>query len=160
MTRFRVLAAAISIVLIVAGLGCSNTPVEVSPTPQLAPTVEASSVADTSAPQPTIGESSGGSAGNNAQGQEIFTGGGGCAACHAIEGISTGAVGPDLTHLGTDASTRKPGMSAEAYVEESIRAPEAFVAPGGIPGIMTAALTSGLSDDEVKALVDFLLVQK
>ena len=156
MTRFRVLAAAISIVLIVAGLGCSNTPVEVSPTPQLAPTVEIPSVADTSAPQPTTG----GSAESNAQGQEIFTGGGGCAACHAIEGISTGAVGPDLTHLGTDAATRKPGMSAEAYVEESIRAPEAFVAPGGIPGIMTAALTSGLSDDEVKALVDFLLAQK
>ena len=160
MTRFKVIAAVISIVLIVAGLGCSSTPVEVSPTPQLDPPVEVPSVADTSTPQPTIAGSSGGSAEINAQGQAIFTGGGGCAACHAIEGISTGAVGPNLTYLGTDAATRKSGMSAEAYIEESIRDPEAFVAPGGIPGIMTAALTSGLSDDEVKALVDFLLAQK
>lgn len=110
---------------------------------------EASSQAKESVSQPT-----------SLDGQAVFTGGGGCAACHAIEGISTGAVGPDLTHLATDAATRKPGMSAEAYIEESIRAPEAFVAPGGIPGIMTAALTGGLSDDEVAALVDFLMAQK
>ena len=72
-------------------------------------------------------------------------------------------VGPDLSHLGTDAAERKPGMSAEDYIFESIRDPEAFVAPGvprAIPGIMTAGITAGLSDDEVNALVDFLMAQK
>ncbi|PKB78803.1 MAG: hypothetical protein BZY88_16520, partial [SAR202 cluster bacterium Io17-Chloro-G9] len=95
-------------------------------------------------------------------GQEIFLGSGGCAACHTIEGVSQGLVGPDLSHLGTDAATRNPDLSAEEYISESITDPEAFVAdvPRAIPGIMTAAITSGLSDDEVKALVDFLLAQK
>ena len=135
-----------------------HVPAATVPPTQVAPPATPTppgSKADTSA-QPTEPASQP----TSLDGQVIFTGGGGCAACHAIEGISTGAVGPNLTHLGTDADTRKPGMSAEAYIEESIRAPEAFVAPGGIPGIMTAALTSGLSDDEVKALVDFLLAQK
>ena len=72
-------------------------------------------------------------------------------------------VGPDLTHIGTDAATRKPGVSAHDYITESIREPEAFVAEGverAIPGLMTSALTASLSDDEVAALVDFLLMQK
>ena len=96
-------------------------------------------------------------------GQEIFLGGGACGACHTVEGVSLGLVGPDLSHLGTDAAERKPGMSAEDYIFESIRDPEAFVATGverAIPGIMTAGITAGLSDEEVQALVDFLLAQK
>lgn len=96
-------------------------------------------------------------------GQAIFSGAGGCAACHTVEGISAGVVGPDLTHMGTEAATRKPGMPAEDYIFESIRDPQAFVATGvdrAFPGIMTAAITSGLSDEEVQALVDFLLAQK
>ncbi|PKB63614.1 MAG: hypothetical protein BZY80_06315 [SAR202 cluster bacterium Io17-Chloro-G2] len=96
-------------------------------------------------------------------GQEIFLGSGGCGACHAVDGVSQGLVGPDLSHLGTEAASRKPGTSAEDYIFESIRDPQAFVATGvdrAIPGIMTAAVTAGLSDDEVNALVDFLLAQK
>jgi heme/copper-type cytochrome/quinol oxidase subunit 4/mono/diheme cytochrome c family protein len=98
-----------------------------------------------------------------AQGQGIFTGAGGCMACHTVEGISTGAVGPDLTHIGTEGATRQPGVSARDYITESIRMPEAFVAtgvPNAIPGIMTGALTANLSDDQVQALVEFLLAQK
>lgn len=96
-------------------------------------------------------------------GQEIFLGSGGCGACHTVEGVSQGLVGPDLSHLGTEAAERKPGMSAEDYIFESIRDPQAFVATGverAIPGIMTAGITAGLSDEEVQALVDFLLAQK
>jgi hypothetical protein len=92
-------------------------------------------------------------------GREIFLGSGGCAACHTIDGISEGVVGPDLTHLGVDAASRKPGMSAEEYIFESIRNPEAFVAPDvnrAIPGIMTVGITELFSDNEVQALVDFL----
>ena len=99
----------------------------------------------------------------NIQGQSIFTGKGGCLACHTIEGISTGLVGPDLTHIGTDAAERKPGVSARDYLTEAIREPEAFVPEGverAIPGLMTAAITASLSEDEVAALVEFLLAQK
>jgi cytochrome c oxidase subunit IV len=97
-----------------------------------------------------------------AQGREIFTGTGGCAACHAIEGISTGMVGPDLTHIGTDAADRKPGMSAHDYIEESIVDPEAFISdvPRAMPGIMTRALVDHLTDEEVEALVEFLMAQR
>jgi len=98
-----------------------------------------------------------------AQGRDIFTGGGGCGACHTVDGVSTGAVGPDLTHIGAEGESRKPGMSSKDYITESIRDPEAFVATGverAIPGIMTQGITAGLSDADVDALVAFLLEQK
>jgi len=97
------------------------------------------------------------------QGQALFTEKLICQTCHIIEGLTTGPVGPELTHIGTDAAGRRPGLSAEEYIEESIRDPEAFVATGvprAIPGVMTKAITEGLSDDEVQALVAFLLAQK
>ena len=96
-------------------------------------------------------------------GEALFAGSGGCGACHTIDGVSAGLVGPDLSKIGADAASRKTGMSARDYIEESIRDPEAFVAEGverAIPGIMTKAITSGLADDEIEALVDFLADQK
>lgn len=96
-------------------------------------------------------------------GQAIFTGSGGCGGCHTIDGVSEGEVGPDLTNIGSNAASRKAGMSAEGYIEESIRDPEAFVAEGverAVPGIMVNAITSSLTDEQVAALVDFLAGQK
>jgi cytochrome c peroxidase len=96
-------------------------------------------------------------------GQALFMGKGICYTCHTIDGISEGLIGPDLTHIGTDAANRQPGVSARDYITESIREPEAFVAEGverAPPGLMTAALTANLSDAEVGALVDFLLTQQ
>ena len=88
-----------------------------------------------------------------------------CSQCHTIEGIpeAIGILGPELTNIGTDAGARKPGMSAGDYIRESIRTPEAFVATGVervIAGLMTTAITEGLTDDQVEALVTFLLEQK
>lgn len=56
----------------------------------------------------------------------------GCAACHTIQELpfARGTVGPNLTTLGTVAGTRKPGMSAQDYVRESLLQPNAFVVPG------------------------------
>ena len=96
------------------------------------------------------------------RGQEIFAGVGGCAACHTIEGVTAGLVGPNLTKIGADAASRRPGLSAKEYITESIRTPEAFVATGvelALAGVMTAALTEGLSDAQVEDLVEFLLAQ-
>ena len=96
-------------------------------------------------------------------GEAIFTVSGGCSACHTIEGVTAGLLGPDLTHIGTDAGTRKPGFSAEEYIFESIRKPEVFVAEGverATPGLMLSALTANLTDGQVDALVEFLLKQK
>ena len=85
-----------------------------------------------------------------------------CYQCHTIEGVAVGLIGPDLSHIGTDAATRKSGMSAEDYIRESIRSPEVFLPEieRATPGLMTDAVTAGLTDDEVDALVAFLLEQK
>ena len=86
-----------------------------------------------------------------------------CDQCHTIDGISQGLIGPDHTQIGTWAATRKPGLSAEQYIRESIVDPEVFVTQGverSTPGLMTKAITSKLTDEQVDALVDFLLTQK
>ena len=86
-----------------------------------------------------------------------------CSTCHTIEGESVGLIGPDLTHIGTDGATRVPGMSAGAYIRESISDPEGFVPVGvdrALAGLMTEAIVGGLTDGEVDALVAFLLEQK
>jgi len=118
---------------------------------------------DQTAPEPTTGDGGPEDTALLAMGQEIFTGAGGCSACHTIEGITAGLLGPDLTHIGTDASGRISGVSAEDYLTESIRDPEAFVAEGverAIPGLMTTAITANLTDQQVDGLVQFLLAQR
>jgi hypothetical protein len=74
--------------------------------------------------------------------------------------VAAGLIGPDLTHIATDAANRKPGMSARDYIRESIRDPEVFVPTGvdrATAGLMTNSITQGLTDDQVDALVAFLL---
>ncbi len=104
-------------------------------------------------------------------GRQIFITGAGegaatpCVTCHVIEGVpeAVGLLGPDLSNIGTDAATRKPGVSAEEYLRESIVAPEAFVAEGverALPGLMLSSITAGLTDNDVDELVAFLLEQK
>jgi mono/diheme cytochrome c family protein len=78
----------------------------------------------------------------------------GCAGCHV------GQVGryPDLRHAADWAGERRPGMSAEAYLAESIRDPGAFAAPNGwaAEGGPTMPYLD-VSDAEVDALVAYLL---
>jgi cytochrome c oxidase subunit 4 len=106
-----------------------------------------------------------------ATGQQIFLTGQGegaataCFTCHTIAGVpgAVGLLGPDLTHIGTDAANRQPGVSAEDYLRQSITEPETFVAEGverAVPGLMLTALTAGLTEGDVDALVAFLLEQK
>lgn len=139
-----------------------------APTPLPAPTpvggVDPTPVPD-SDPAPAA------AAGLAATGQQIFLTGQGqgaataCFTCHTIEGLAgaTGLLGPDLTHIGTEAANRQPGVSAEEYLRQSITKPETFVAEGverAVPGLMLTALTAGLTDADVDALVAFLLEQQ
>lgn len=84
----------------------------------------------------------------------------GCASCH---------ISPDTKPLIADwfppldqapewAGSRLPGKTAEHYLAESMLAPQAFISPvfqGGDPGGKMPTLR--LSDDEITALVDYLL---
>lgn len=78
-----------------------------------------------------------------------------CASCHEIAG-NGGRVGPSLTHVGTVAETRQPGTSAEDYLRTSITDPGAYIVPG-FPDSMSRGLARGLSDDDLDALVRYLL---
>lgn len=104
-------------------------------------------------------------------GKEIFLTGTGegtatpCSTCHIITGVpgTVGILGPDLTHIGSEAATRRSGMSAAEYLEESITDPETFSPEGvdrAIPGLMLSSHTAGLTDADVDALVQFLLSQE
>ena len=78
-----------------------------------------------------------------------------CGICHAVAGTDAkGVVGPELTHIGTVASTRT-GLSAEDYIRQSIEDPGAFLAPGFGP-IMPGGLAGSLGGD-FEAVVAYLV---
>jgi mono/diheme cytochrome c family protein len=82
----------------------------------------------------------------------------GCAACHSVseKGIRAYVGGPpDLSAAARDFGARRPGLSAEAYIAESIREPRAFLAPGDPGGFEMPVL--GLNDAEIGAIARFLL---
>ena len=100
-----------------------------------------------------------------AQGKAIYTGKGLCTTCHANENIP-GAVlelGPDHTHIATEAEGREAGLSVEQYLRRSITEPSAFTTPGWEESaeLMESTLVAvELTDTDVDALVAFLLTQK
>lgn len=114
----------------------------------LAPTIGASTAAPQERPsRSTLVE----------RGQMLFYAKG-CVACHQIAGIDAGTdVGPPLSDLAESAGTRRPGLSAEAYVIESLRSPNAFTVPGYREGAMPEL---ALKDDEVDALLAFLFAPR
>ena len=88
-------------------------------------------------------------------GEEIFKTKGTCEICHRIGQAGTRA--PDLAGVGSRAATRKPGMTAKAYLIESLIQPGAFIVPG-YPPIMPAVDKPpiGLNRSELWALTAFL----
>jgi cytochrome c1 len=83
----------------------------------------------------------------------------GCATCHTgpTSAASMGAF-PSLAAASSWAGSRRQGMSAEEYLDESIREPWAFISPElHASGPTTAMPYLGLSDVERGAVVAFLL---
>jgi mono/diheme cytochrome c family protein len=81
-----------------------------------------------------------------------------CASCHVI-GADGGTIGPPLTHIGTVADTREPGVSAADYISQSIRDPGGYVVPG-FPDTMSRGLDRGMSQADFDDLVQYLLTLK
>jgi cytochrome c2 len=88
-------------------------------------------------------------------GEEIYHGKGTCEICHRIGQKGTRA--PDLAGVGARAAKTKPGMSAKAYLLESLIQPQAYVVEG-YPPIMPAVDKPpiALNRSEVWALIAFL----
>jgi sulfur oxidation c-type cytochrome SoxX len=90
-------------------------------------------------------------------GEQIFTAGG-CAGCHQFAPAgSTGNIGPSLDELASAAGEREPGKSAEEYTRESLTDPGAFLAEGF--GDAMPSFEGRLTDEQIQALVDYLLEQ-
>ena len=88
-------------------------------------------------------------------GEEIFKGKGTCEICHRIGQKGTRA--PDMAGIGASAAKRKPGMSAKAYLIESLVDPAAHLVTG-YPPIMPKVDKPpiSLNRSEIWALVAFL----
>src|SRR5215475_9456839 len=88
-------------------------------------------------------------------GEQIFKTKGTCEICHRIGQPGTRA--PDLAGVGARAAKRKPGVSAKAYLIESLIQPAAYVVEG-YPPIMPAVDKPpiALNRSELWALTAFL----
>lgn len=92
------------------------------------------------------------------RGQAVFEVNG-CGACHTIDGISVGAVGPSLSSIGKLAEDRVQDLSAEEYLRQSIINPSDFLVEG-YDDLMIKTFRDSLSDSQIDDLVAFLLAQQ
>lgn len=79
----------------------------------------------------------------------------GCSTCHSLEPGEV-IVGPSLAGIGDRAGERVDGLSAEEYIEQSIRDPNAYTVEGFAEGTMPS-WDEILSDTQIDALVAYLL---
>jgi len=75
-----------------------------------------------------------------------------CAACHTTG--TRRVTGPGLAGIGSSAATRDPELTADQYIEQSIRNPGAFVVEG-FSNIMPKTY-SRLPQDDVDDLIAYL----
>lgn len=87
----------------------------------------------------------------------------GCGACHRLaDANAVGTVGPPLDGIAALAGTRKPGMDARAYIDESIVSPDAYIVQGfpGPPSPMPKSFrgpVGTMGDQEYVDLLAYLL---
>ncbi len=80
----------------------------------------------------------------------------GCVTCHSLEeGVSL--VGPSHASVGARAGDQVPGQSAEDYIRESIVNPDAHIVDGFSPGVMYPKYANELTDEQIDALVAFMV---
>jgi cytochrome c2 len=91
-----------------------------------------------------------------ARGQAIFNGIGTCPACHDV---AKGAklIGPSLKGVAGQAASRVPGLSAQAYLRESILEPDKFVVPGFKAGLMPQTFAATFNAEQLDGLIAYLM---
>lgn len=97
-------------------------------------------------------------------GRAPLAGGVPCITCHTLDASGRAGVGPNLAGVGRRAGERMPGVSGREYLERSIRSHDEFIVPGHQAGIVRAVVGDDygnlLPDEQIAALVDFLLQQQ
>lgn len=104
-------------------------------------------------------------AGDAGRGQALFEGTAtladgkptGCAGCHVA---GAGTIAPDIQGVATRAETRKPGLSAEQYLHESIVQPNATVVEGFSQGIMPQDFGQRMSAQNLADIIAYLMTLK
>ena len=96
-----------------------------------------------------------------AEGAELFSQGtlgglAGCRSCHSTSTSSFGT-GPALGGIGLIAGERVPGLTAEAYLRESIVDPNAYLVDDYTRGLMPRGYVDTLTTEEIDNLVQYLL---
>ena len=93
-----------------------------------------------------------------AEGRDLFNSRseGACDVCHSVEPGHDG-VGPSLAGIADRAGERVEGLDAEAYLKQSIYSPDEYVVDGYPAGQMLAVYRDRLSEQELEALITYLL---
>ena len=108
------------------------------------------------------GSAGAGSATSAAAGKVVFTGVGGCAACHTLAAAgATGVVGPNLDQrLRSDcqnpASQKIRGTTLSQCVDTAITKPYAYIPSGYSANVMPSNFAQTLSSTQIQGLVSFL----
>ena len=165
--RLTIIIGLLSMALLIAAACSSDAPEgprdptqEFNPTPAggAAPTATTApdAPAATTAPEPTQAPpASTGPAGDAGNGKILFAANSvlACSGCH-----STGTFkrfGPGLAGVLEQAASRVEGMSAEEYIEQSIRDPAAFVV-SDFPNNLMPTSYGSLPDSDIQDLVAYL----
>jgi len=82
-----------------------------------------------------------------------------CLTCHSLE-AGARLIGPALAGIGSAAGNMVSGLSAEAYLRQSIVEPNAYVVEGFSANLMPATYATDLSEQQVNDLVAFMLSLK
>lgn len=81
-----------------------------------------------------------------------------CVMCHMVPGVEEGGdLGPDLRTVSERAGSRKKGMSADAYLFESITKPNAFIVPEFDEDVMPHDYPKRMMVGEIKMIIDALM---
>jgi cytochrome c oxidase subunit II len=120
-----------------------------------APATTAGGGASTGGSTPAGGSSAaGGSSSASTAGLAVFNANG-CNACHKFAPANAnGAIGPDLDKLKEEAQTA--GQPLQAFIEQSIVDPEAYIEPGYPKGTMPGNFKSTIPPDKLAQLVQYL----
>jgi mono/diheme cytochrome c family protein len=72
----------------------------------------------------------------------------GCSACHTVQGVSSGVVGPELTNIYAE--------KGEDYIHESIVNPNAVIAEGFTANLMPQNFGQLLTEENIADIITFL----
>lgn len=79
-----------------------------------------------------------------------------CARCHSTK-ADTIVVGPSLAGIASRSAGRVAGMDAQSYISDSIQNPTSYTVEGFNEGLMPSNLMDELSEEELEAVVAYLL---